>query len=91
MNTRLQVEHPVTEMMITGVDLVQKQLEIASGLPLGISQDSVSISGHSIEARIYAEDAKIGFLPSENWHYGGPLLDLGLELTQESKKEMRLL
>ena len=63
MNTRLQVEHPVTEM-ITGVDLVQKQLEIASGLPLGISQDSVSISGHSIEARIYAEDAKIGFLPA---------------------------
>ena len=63
MNTRLQVEHPVTEM-ITGVDLVQKQLEIAAGLPLGISQDSVSISGHSIEARIYAEDAKIGFLPA---------------------------
>jgi acetyl-CoA carboxylase biotin carboxylase subunit len=63
MNTRLQVEHPVTEM-ITGVDLVQKQLEIASGLPLGISQESVGISGHSIEARIYAEDAKIGFLPS---------------------------
>ena len=63
MNTRLQVEHPVTEM-ITGVDLVQKQLEIASGLPLGISQDSVSIYGHSIEARIYAEDAKIGFLPA---------------------------
>ena len=63
MNTRLQVEHPVTEM-ITGIDLVQKQLEIASGLPLGISQDSVSISGHSIEARIYAEDAKIGFLPA---------------------------
>ena len=63
MNTRLQVEHPVTEM-ITGVDLVQKQLEIASGLPLGISQDSVSISGHSIEARIYAEDPKVGFLPA---------------------------
>ena len=63
MNTRLQVEHPVTEM-ITGVDLVQKQLEIASGLPLGISQDSVSISGHSIEPRIYAEEAKIGFLPA---------------------------
>ena len=63
MNTRLQVEHPVTEM-ITGVDLVQKQLEIASGMKLGISQDSVGINGHSIEARIYAEDAKKGFLPS---------------------------
>ena len=63
MNTRSQVEHPVTEM-ITGVDLVQKQLEIASGMTLGISQDSVGINGHSIEARIYAEDAKRGFLPS---------------------------
>ena len=50
--------------MITGVDLVQKQLEIASGIKLGISQDSVGINGHSIEARIYAEDAKKGFLPS---------------------------
>ncbi|MAU29991.1 MAG: hypothetical protein CMA26_02625 [Euryarchaeota archaeon] len=63
MNTRLQVEHPVTEM-ITGIDLVQKQLEIASGMQLGISQDSIGINGHSIEARIYAEDAKSGFLPS---------------------------
>ena len=63
MNTRLQVEHPVTEM-ITGIDLVQKQLEIASGMNLGISQNSIGINGHSIEARIYAEDAKKGFLPS---------------------------
>ena len=63
MNTRLQVEHPVTEM-ITGVDLVQKQLEIASGLEMGISQDQVTISGHAIEARIYAEDATRGFLPA---------------------------
>ncbi|MCH1591892.1 MAG: ATP-grasp domain-containing protein [Candidatus Thalassarchaeaceae archaeon] len=63
MNTRLQVEHPITEM-ITGIDLVQKQLEIASGLPIGIRQESIGISGHSIEARIYAEDAKRGFLPS---------------------------
>ena len=63
MNTRLQVEHPVTEM-ITGIDLVQKQLEIASGMQLGISQDSIGINGHSIEARIYAEDPKSGFLPS---------------------------
>ncbi len=63
MNTRLQVEHPVTEM-ITGVDLVQKQLEIAAGLEMGISQSEVSLSGHAIEARIYAEDATRGFLPA---------------------------
>ena len=63
MNTRLQVEHPVTEM-ITGVDLVQKQLEIAAGLEMGISQEEVTISGHAIEARIYAEDATRGFLPA---------------------------
>ena len=60
---KVQVEHPVTEM-ITGVDLVQKQLEIASGMTLGISQDSVGINGHSIEARIYAEDAKRASFPS---------------------------
>ena len=63
MNTRIQVEHPVTEMT-TGIDLVQKQFEIAAGLPLGISQEDVMQNGHSIEARIYAEDPKSGFLPS---------------------------
>ena len=63
MNTRIQVEHPVTEMT-TGIDLVQKQLEVAAGLPLGISQQDVTQNGHSIEARVYAEDPSRGFLPS---------------------------
>ena len=63
MNTRLQVEHPVTEMT-TGVDLVQKQFEVAAGLGIGFEQHEVSQNGHSIEARIYAEDPRSGFLPS---------------------------
>jgi acetyl-CoA/propionyl-CoA carboxylase biotin carboxyl carrier protein len=63
MNTRIQVEHPVTEMT-TGIDLVQKQFEVAAGLPLGISQQEVTQNGHSIEARVYAEDPSRGFLPS---------------------------
>ncbi len=63
MNTRLQVEHPVTEM-ITGVDLVAEQIRIAAGLPLSLKQNEVSISGHAIECRIYAEDAAQDFAPS---------------------------
>jgi acetyl-CoA carboxylase biotin carboxylase subunit len=63
MNTRIQVEHPITEMT-TGIDIVQKQFEVAAGLPLGISQQEVSQNGHSIEARVYAEDPSRGFLPS---------------------------
>lgn len=62
MNTRVQVEHPVTEM-VTGVDIVREQLRIASGLPLSISQDEVELNGHAFECRINAEDART-FMPS---------------------------
>ncbi|MDG6896442.1 acetyl-CoA carboxylase biotin carboxylase subunit [Actinobacillus delphinicola] len=62
MNTRIQVEHPVTEM-ITGVDLVKEQLRIASGLPLSITQNDIKVRGHAIECRINAEDPNT-FLPS---------------------------
>ncbi|MFH1155478.1 MAG: acetyl-CoA carboxylase biotin carboxylase subunit [Pseudomonadota bacterium] len=63
MNTRLQVEHPVTEL-VTGIDLVRQQILIAAGVPLTLSQEDIAARGHAIECRIYAEDPENGFLPS---------------------------
>ena len=62
MNTRVQVEHPVTEM-VTGIDIVKEQLRVASGLPLSVKQEDITIKGHSFECRINAEDPT-SFLPS---------------------------
>ncbi|CAI0476509.1 unnamed protein product [Linum tenue] len=73
MNTRLQVEHPVTEMIV-GQDLVEWQIRVANGEPLPISQSEVPLSGHAFEARIYAENVPRGFLPATGvLHYYNPV------------------
>ncbi|HEV8698924.1 MAG TPA: biotin/lipoyl-containing protein, partial [Candidatus Limnocylindrales bacterium] len=89
MNTRLQVEHPVTEL-VTGRDLVEDQIRIAAGEPLGFTQRSVELNGHAIEVRIYAEDAEQGFLPAIGrierlrWPSGdGIRVDAGVEESDE--------
>ncbi|WP_194815999.1 acetyl/propionyl/methylcrotonyl-CoA carboxylase subunit alpha [Nocardia sp. XZ_19_385] len=70
MNTRLQVEHPVTEL-VTGVDLVECQVRVAAGQKIAVEQEDIRMTGHAIEARVYAEDPGRGFLPT-----GGTVLDL---------------
>ena len=73
-NTRIQVEHPVTEA-VTGIDLVREQILVAEGRPLAFRQEDVSLRGHAIEARVYSEDPSNGFLPT-----GGRLLDWSVPL-----------
>ncbi len=86
MNTRLQVEHPVTEM-ISGLDLVEWQLRVAAGQPLPLRQDQITLSGHAIEARLYTEDPYAGFAPQTGhiawWRpakalFGGVRIDDGI-------------
>ena len=89
MNTRLQVEHPITEL-VTGIDIVQQQLRIAGGEPLAFTQEQVQQRGHAIECRLYAEDPAPGFLPATGRiqvlrepHGPGRRIDSGIALHQE--------
>ena len=89
MNTRLQVEHPITEL-VTGIDIVHQQLRIARGEPLAFTQEQLSQRGHAIECRLYAEDPAHGFLPATGRirvlrepHGPGRRIDSGIALHQE--------
>ncbi|MBC6448308.1 acetyl-CoA carboxylase biotin carboxylase subunit [Actinokineospora xionganensis] len=85
MNTRLQVEHPVTEQ-VTGLDLVEQQVRVAAGEPLSVKQSEVELRGHSVEARVYAEDPSTGFLPT-----GGRVLGLAQSTEEWARTDSGLL
>ncbi|GAB1508877.1 acetyl/propionyl/methylcrotonyl-CoA carboxylase subunit alpha [Actinophytocola sp. KF-1] len=84
MNTRLQVEHPVTEM-VTGIDLVEQQIRVASGQRLTVAQSDVDFRGHAVEARVYAEDPARGFLPT-----GGRVLAISEPLDEHVRVDSAL-
>ncbi len=90
MNTRIQVEHPVTEK-ITGLDIVEQQLLIAMNKPLGINQEDLKIQGHAIEVRVYAEDPYNGFRPSPGklLHYQEPVMP-GLRIDSAMQGQMEI-
>lgn len=93
MNTRLQVEHPITEM-ITGQDLVTWQLEVAAGRPLPAAQDELSVRGHAFEARIYAEDPQRDFLPAigtiQSLHMPQPTPSVRIDIGVRSGDEISM-
>lgn len=90
MNTRIQVEHPVTEM-VTGIDIVEEQIFIAAGNKLRLKQENIRQNGHSIECRIYAEDPANGFLPSPGkmYLYKEPSGDLRIETAITAGTEIK--
>ena len=89
MNTRLQVEHPATEA-VTGQDLVEWQLRVAAGEKLPLAQDQITLSGHAIEARLYAENPETGFLPSIGTltHFKLPCEDIRIDSAVEQGSEV---